>query len=681
MIQTSRVAFTESTSYDIATLQDALSRTLDLIDLPLEQCVRPGDRVLIKPYLRHGSVRLPESRMVSHPALIEALVGLVRDCGGRPILGDEGSRHLRNAPLHPDSVWLHLLASRCDAELVSFAKAGGRIVESGIERPTCYLLSQAVLDADTVISLGNAQPHPSLVWSGSVKNMFNAVIGAGNDQISSLLKDAERISSAIADVCRLSRPTLSFLDMTTICPGRKQELWRPGLIGASTDPVALDSVAVRILGWCPSKIPSLTSGERLGLGRWRQEQISLHGLHWEDLPICPVPQPEIAPSPPGSTLQNALRTLNKTHLRPRPVLDTTRCKGVETCGDCIQVCPIQVIHTNSQGLPRIDYQRCADCMVCADACQERAIRPSHRSWVAALRWPQAKLHQLWRRSKTGHTWSFGPVALHWHLKASSPVRPAPRRPSPNAENIIPSMKRIDQPPRESDVALIVGAGPGLGSALARRFARAGMDVAIIARDGLRLDGLVQELQALGIKAHAYACDITQDKQVTDTVHAICSEMGVPNLAIYNVEQFGPGHVVDIETPAFLECWQVNCFGAFLVGREVARAMLTRSRGTLIFTGATAALRGKDGYANMAVGKWGQRALAQCMARELGPKGIHVAHVVIDGGILKPTAEPFMHERMLGLYPDEIAENYLALHRQHPSAWTQELDLRPWLEKF
>lgn len=681
MNQNSRVAFTQNTRYDIPTLQGAIARILDLIDAPLERCVRPGDRVLIKPYLRHGSVRLPETRMVSHPALIEALIGLVRDCGGRPVLGDEGSRHLRNTPLHPDSVWLHLLASRCNAELVSFAKAGGRIVESGIKQPASYLLSRAVLDADSVISLGNAQPHPSLVWSGSVKNMFNAVIGAGNDQISSLLRDNERISSAVADVCRLCRPSLSLLDMTTICPGRKQELWHPGLIGASTDPVALDSVAVRILGWHPSKVPSLTSGELIGLGNWRQEHISLTGIHWEALPLCPVPHPKITTSLPVSALQNALRTLNKTHLRPRPTIDTERCQGVEICGDCIQVCPIKVIHTDKQGLPQIDYQSCADCMVCADACHDRAIRPQHRSWVAALRWPQAQLYRLWRRSKTGHTLSFGPVDLHWYLKASSPVRRAPRRASTISEKVISSMKPIDQHPAEGGVALIVGAGPGLGSALARRFARAGMDIAIIARDGVRLDGLVPELQALGIKARAYACDITQDQQVTNTVHSICSEMGVPSLAIYNVEHFGPGHVVDIETPAFLESWQVNCFGAFLVGREVARAMLTRGRGTLIFTGATAALRGKDGYANMAVGKWGQRALAQCMARELGPKGIHVAHVVIDGGILKPTAEPFMHERMLGLYPDEIAENYLALHRQHPSAWTQELDLRPWLEKF
>ncbi len=236
-------------------------------------------------------------------------------------------------------------------------------------------------------------------------------------------------------------------------------------------------------------------------------------------------------------------------------------------------------------------------------------------------------------------------------------------------------------PTEGGVALIVGVGPGLGTSLARRFARAGMDIALVARDGQRLEALVDELQGLGVTARIYPCDITEDPAVAEMVRAVCSELDVPRLAVYCTEHYGPGHVVDIETSAFIDCWEVNCLGAFLVGREVARAMLTRGAGTLIFTGATAAMRGREGYANMAVGKWGQRALAQCMARELGPKGIHVAHVVIDGGILQEGGSSLQWERMAGLYPDEIAENYLALHRQHPSTWTQELDLRPWLEKF
>lgn len=678
MRDSSVVSLVRSTDYRVEALGQAIEEALQLIGQPLARLVRPGARVLIKPYLRHGSVRLPETRMVSHPALIEASIRLVRDCGGHPVLGDEGSRYLHNPPLHPDALWLHLLADRSGAELVSFAKAGGRVLPSRIPRPRDYLLTRAVLDADVVISLANPQPHPSLIWSGAVKNMFNALIGEGGSRIFTLLYDEDKIAAAMADVCRLCRPTVSLADMGTICPGYKEELWRVGLLGASTDPVALDSACVQALGWNPAEIPGLTWGEQLGVGHWQRERIELRGLPWTALPVFDVPRPPLRADPPETALQGAVRTLTKTTLRSRPVIDRQHCSH---CGDCARICPVGAIRPDTGGAPRIDYARCADCMVCADACRDKAIQLAPRGWVAALRWPATQIRRMWRRGKAGHVWRAGPIALRWHLEIAKPVR-TPRRHQPPVSVEEPKdMDNAVREPLESGLALIVGAGPGLGSALARRFARAGMDVAVVARNGHRLDGLVAELQALGVTARAFACDITQDRQVVDTVRAVCCEMDVPKLAVYNVEHFGPGHVVDIETDAFLECWRVNCLGAFLVGREVARAMLTRGRGTLIFTGATAATRGRDGYANMAVGKWGQRALAQCMARELGPKGIHVAHVIIDGGILKDYAPAFMHERMLGLFPDEIAENYLALHRQHPSAWTQELDLRPWVEKF
>lgn len=674
----SLVSLVRNESYAPDTLRRAIEQALALIRQPLDRLIRPGDRILIKPYLRHGSVRQPETRMISHPAMVEAMLDLVRDCGGRPVLGDEGSRHPDQAQLHHEALWLHLLAERYGAELVSFATAGGRVLPSRIPRPASYLLSRAVLDADAVISLVNPQPHPWLIWSGAVKHMFNTIIGAGNTQLSTLLPGAVELAGAVADVCRLARPSLSVADMTSVCPGFKQELWRVGLLGASTDPVALDSACLQALGWEPAEIPTLAWGTRLGVGHWSRDAIALHGLSWEDLPIFTAPRPRIAPEAPEPPLARALRILNKTTLRPRPHIDKTRCTG---CTVCIRACPVQAIAQDHPGRPRIDYKACADCLVCVDACHEKAIQLRPHGWVAALQAPRTLAHRLWQRGKAGHVWHLGKVALRWHLETAHPVRQprptAPRIPLQEPASMIPS----EQEARESGVALVVGAGPGLGSALARRFARAGMDVAVVARDGQRLDKLVQELHALGVAARAYACDITDDQAVTEMVRAVCGELGVPRLATYNVEHFGPGHVVDIDTAAFLECWRVNCLGAFLVGREVAKAMLTRACGTLIFTGATAATRGRDGYANMAVGKWGQRALAQCMARELGPKGIHVAHVILDGGILKDSAPAFMHERMLGLFPEQIADNYLALHRQHPSTWTQELDLRPWIEKF
>ena len=410
--------------------------------------------------------------------------------------------------------------------------------------------------------------------------------------------------------------------------------------------------------------------------------MGLRGLSWADLPVFAQAQRKATPRAPESRLQQTLRVINKTTLRQRPIIDAARCTG---CADCIQICPIGLITPGPHGKPLIDYARCVDCMVCADACEEHAIKPDTRGWPAAALWPLKLTRHAWRRSKNGHVWHIGNVSLRWQLKKTKPVRkprqPAPPGPARKEGSMQHSSSAQGTAAKAGGVALIVGVGPGLGASLARRFAREGMDVALVARDGQRLEALVAELQGMGVTARVYPCDITEDSAVTEMVRTVCSELDVPRLAVYCTEHFGPGHVVDIETSAFVDCWEVNCLGAFLVGREVARAMLTRGAGTLIFTGATAALRGREGYANMAVGKWGQRALAQCMARELGPKGIHVAHVIIDGGILKEGGSALQWERMAGLYPDEIAENYLALHRQHPSTWTEELDLRPWLEKF
>ncbi|MBL8435511.1 MAG: SDR family NAD(P)-dependent oxidoreductase, partial [Zoogloea sp.] len=627
-MQASVVALVRNTSYQAEALRQSVEHALALIGQPLSRLIRPGDRVLVKPYLRHGPMRAPETRMVSHPALIEALIGMVRDCGGHPLLGDEGSRHLRRTQPPPDEMWFHLLAERAGAELVSFAKAGGRLVPSGIPRPGHYLLSRAVLDADVVINLANAVLHPTFVWSGAVKNMFNAVVGAGNAQLFELLREHDALNAAVADLCRLARPTLSLSDMTTVCPDSKADLWRVGLIGASTDPVALDSASVQALGWDPGQIGSLVWGQRLGLGQWARQDIDLRGLSWAELPVFAQAPRTATAIAAESRVQRTLRIVNKTTLRPRPIIDGERCTG---CTDCIRICPIGAIAAAPHGRPLIEYARCVDCMVCADACGEQAIRPGMRGWPAAALWPLQLARKAWRRSKTGYVWHVGNVSIRLQFKKTKPVRkPRPAAP-PGITRKEGHMQASSNPQGTGGVALIVGVGPGLGTSLARRFAREGMDIALVARDGHRLEALVAELESLGVAARIYPCDITEDPAVTATVRAVCSELDVPRLAVYCTEHFGPGHVVDIETSAFVDCWEVNCLGAFLVGREVARAMLTRGAGTLIFTGATAAMRGREGYANMAVGKWGQRALAQCMARELGPKGIHVAHVIIDGG--------------------------------------------------
>ena len=236
----------------------------------------------------------------------------------------------------------------------------------------------------------------------------------------------------------------------------------------------------------------------------------------------------------------------------------------------------------------------------------------------------------------------------------------------------------------SGTAVIVGVGAGLGAALARRFANARMNVALAARTRANVQPFAREINNYAtIKARAYGCDATKPRDVDKLFGRVVEDLGAPDLVVYNAGAFERGAVVDIAAEDFERCWRVGCFGGFLVGQAAARLMAERGKGTIIFTGATASLRGGANFANLAVGKFGLRALAQSMARELGPQNIHVAHAIIDGQILSERYAHLQDERGPDslLAPEAIAEAYFQLHHQARSAWTQELDLRPWSEKF
>jgi NAD(P)-dependent dehydrogenase (short-subunit alcohol dehydrogenase family) len=225
-------------------------------------------------------------------------------------------------------------------------------------------------------------------------------------------------------------------------------------------------------------------------------------------------------------------------------------------------------------------------------------------------------------------------------------------------------------------AVVVGVGPGLGAALVRTFAREGYTVFAAARSASRLTGL-DEGTIVPID-----CDATEPADV-ERVFDAASAGGGLEVAAFNAGAFVRGSILETDPKDFEHCWRVGTFAGFLVGQAAARRMLARGAGTILFTGATASLRGGSGFVNLAAPKFGLRAVAQSMARELGPKGIHVAHVIIDGQIHSERYAHLAAERGPDslLEPAAIAAQYLALHRQHRSAWTQELDLRPWSEKF
>ncbi|MBL8707735.1 MAG: SDR family NAD(P)-dependent oxidoreductase [Rhodospirillaceae bacterium] len=228
----------------------------------------------------------------------------------------------------------------------------------------------------------------------------------------------------------------------------------------------------------------------------------------------------------------------------------------------------------------------------------------------------------------------------------------------------------------SRYAIIVGAGAGLSAALARACAADGMKLVLVARDIAKLAPLVAELGA-----RAMACD-AGDAVATDRLFAVVErDFGIPELVVFNAGYRARGPVVEID-PADVEmALRNNALAGFLTGQGAARLMLKAGRGTIIFTGATAGVKGFAGSSPFAMGKFALRGLAQSLARELGPKGIHVAHVVIDGGIAgtRSGRDPTDEDKWLS--PQSIAETYLGLHKQPRNAWTQEIDLRPWSETF
>ena len=242
-------------------------------------------------------------------------------------------------------------------------------------------------------------------------------------------------------------------------------------------------------------------------------------------------------------------------------------------------------------------------------------------------------------------------------------------------------------PKNNKVALVVGAGDATGSAIAKRFAREGYIACLTRRSEDKLQPLVNAIIEDGHQAYGFACDARKEEEVIALVEQIESQIGSIEVLIFNIGANVPCSILEETARKYFKIWEMACFSGFLNGREVAKRMVTRNRGSILFTGATAGLRGAAGFAAFAGAKHGIRALAQSMARELGPLNIHVAHVVVDGAIDTDFIRTSFPEKYALkdqdgiLDPEHIAENYWFLHSQPRDAWTFELDLRPWNERW
>ncbi|KNZ33238.1 MAG: glucose 1-dehydrogenase [Methylibium sp. NZG] len=246
------------------------------------------------------------------------------------------------------------------------------------------------------------------------------------------------------------------------------------------------------------------------------------------------------------------------------------------------------------------------------------------------------------------------------------------------------MTQVNEPAK---VALVIGAGDSTGGAIARRFAAGGYTTCVTRRDADKLQPLIDAIERSGGRAHGFGSDARKEEEVIALVERIERDIGPIEVLVFNVGANVPCSILEETARKYFKIWEMACLAGFLNGREVAKRMVQRERGTILFTGATAALRGSAHFAAFSGAKHALRALAQSMARELGPRNIHVAHVVVDGAIDTEFIRSNFPERYALkdeggiLNPDHIAQNYWHLHTQPRDAWTFELDLRPYMERW
>lgn len=662
------VAYARNESNSLDNYRAALAALFELMDGGFLARFRNSARVLVKPFLKNGTVCDPEMHITTHPMLLIALIELLKDCGSNVSFGG-GGMDLMDGRRPQGLRWIDDVSKRTGAPFVSFPGSGGVLVPSRVHNgPRNYGIARALLETDVVVSCSNLAPHATLGVSGTIKNMFNAVIGHQQDDIARRFGGSRKYAEIIADVCSIVKPYLSILDLTKVrgCTAAQDSIEPVGIVLGGDDPVAIDSVAATTVNF-KNSVRTSYFAEKFDIGTTNSCDIDFKPHQYHSRVVEGDRRTEKRSGKATSFRFGGMKVLSK-HVAH---IDEVLC---EKCGRCVDVCFARAIKVGARDTVRVDPTACVSCLLCQSVCESGAVTLTDGGPVMQALTP------AWTRAKNGFHLRVGKLRVNVHCRQEkplreAPVRGAPLREAPGYESRTevgprhPKPGRTSQEPR--DVAIIVGVGSRLGSALVRRFSQE-LEIVAVARDTAKLRPLAEEVNERNGRCTLMSCDATDHRSVQRLFETVVATIGRPRMVAYNIEHFIPGSVVDVEPAAFDDCWRANCYGGFLVSRQAARTMLSsgqgRGRGTIIFGGATASLRGRERYVNLAVGKFGLRALSQSMARELGPRGIHVAHVILDGGM-----------RAMG--PDAVAEIYHQLYRQPPTTWSQEIDVRRFDEKW
>jgi len=377
------VSAAPSDRHDGDAVSAAVRTVVEHLDPPLSSLVKRGDHVLVKVNMGCAGFRDPEERVTSHPTYVEAVLECLLDCGAHVTFGDDVARSA-----HYERIWERTgmadVARRTGTRLVDFVQAGGREVRGFLRFPRTHLITNAVLDADVVVNVANCRSLSTVVMSGAIKNMFGAMLGARKLRIHNLFPDPSDFARVIVDVYRVTRPSVSFLDLTTMIEGQGvAEAIRPvGLILGGADPVALDTVAAHAAGYESLTRWTSVHARAAGLGVDEVARIEVKGLAWEAFQKKRLRHPEHVARHSASVFDRVTRRLNNTMLRPRPVIDRSLCTQ---CGACAGRCPVGAIKQGAEGFS-IDRSVCADCGCCVKVCDADAVHTEFVGTARTVRW-------------------------------------------------------------------------------------------------------------------------------------------------------------------------------------------------------------------------------------------------------------------------------------------------------